>query len=184
MKEIRNKDLKDVDIEYKEMALEAMNNLLESIMIHENHFSSTLEKIIITSENILSGANSYENILNYEKDCLTNWDYFSFIIEKFIERYLIEKELHMKIIIVERIQTFVNSKKCVKFNNNEEMQNWLGSLICLLIVFLDECESTDKESIFLGISRLFTGLGVFDLDHSTDYLFVLDNISRIFKDKF
>ena len=69
----------------------------------------------------------------------------------------------MKIIIVERIQTFVNSKKCVKFNG-EEMQNWLGSLICLLLVYFDESECTDKEAIFLGISRLFTGgLGVFDM---------------------
>lgn len=182
MKEIQTSDTRDVVLlEYKEMALEAMNNLLESILIHENHFTSNLEKITVTTDNFVVVC--YENILNYEKEILSCWDFFSLILEKFIERYLRETDSNMKIILSERIQIFVNSKKCVKFNN-EEMQNWIASIICLLIVLFDEKEPTDKEAIFLAISRLFTGLGVFDLDYSSDYNNIIENMANIFKNKF
>jgi len=176
------KELKDKsDIELKEKCLESLSNILESILIYENHFTSNIEKISVTTENFILVC--YENILNYEKDILSCWDFFSLILEKFIEKYLRETDINMKIMLAERIQIFVNSKKCVKFNN-EDIQNWIASIICLLIVFFDENETTDKESIFLGISRLFTGLGVFDLDYSTDYNVVIEGIGNIFKNKF
>jgi len=182
IKELQNfGNLKEQDIELKEQTLESINNILESILIHENHLTSNLEKITVTTDNYVLIC--YENILNYEKEILTSWDFFSLIMEKFIERYLKETESRMKMVLTERIQIFVNSKKCVKFNN-EDMQNWIASIICLMIVFFDENEPTDKEAIFLGISRLFTGLGVFDLDYSLDYTSVIESIANIFKNKF
>lgn len=181
-KELQNfGNLKEQDVELKEQALESINNVLESILVHENHFTSNLEKIVVTTDNFVLVC--YENILNYEKEILSCWDFFSLILEKFIERYLRETESRMKMILAERIQIFVNSKKCVKFNN-EDMQNWVASIICLLIVFFDENGPTDKEGIFLGISRLFTGLGIFDLDYSSDFNTVIDSIANILKNKF
>jgi len=182
LKELQNfGNLKEHEIELKEQALESLNNILESILVHENHLTSNLEKIIVTTDNFVLVC--YENILNYEKEILSHWDFFSLILEKFIERYLRETEPRMKMILAERIQILVNSKKCVKFNN-EDMQNWVASIICLMIVFFDESEHTDKEGIFLGISRLFTGLGIFDLDYSSDYSTVIDSIANILKKKF
>ena len=179
MKDIKKSS--DQDIEAKEMGLEAMNNLFESILIHENHITSNVDQIPVTMDNMV--VICFENILNYEKDILTCWDFFSLILEKFIERYLRETDLEMKTIIIERIQIFVNSKKSVKFNN-EDMQNWIASIIVLLMLFFDENEATDKEGIFLCISRLFTGMGVFDLDYSSDYNLVIENISNVIKNKF
>jgi hypothetical protein len=176
------KELKEMTLpeDYKERILEGVNNVLESILVHENHFLTTLDKISVQLEGFT--VVTIENILNYDKDLLTCWDFFSMTLEKFIERYLRDSNTNLRDIITERTQIYVNSKKSVKFNS-EELPNWLASLICLLILLFDDSNS-DKEGIFLSISRLLTGLDIFDFNFSGDNIQLVDDLANILKAKF
>jgi hypothetical protein len=178
LKEIKENTLSD---DLRERILESVNNVFESILVHENHFVTTLDKISVQLEGFT--VVTIENILNYDKDLLTCWDFFSMTLEKFIERYLRESnDEYLKDIIIERTQIYVNSKKSVKFNS-EEFPNWVASLICLLILLFDD-SNNDKEGTFLCISRLLTGLDVFDFTYAGDNNHMADELALIIKNKF
>ena len=185
------KDLFENEVN-KERALDAVNNVMESILVHENHITAAFEKVSSFEEGAVIVI--YENILNYDKDILSTWDFFSFILEKFVERYLrgnnterrdnfdLKHNDRIKQVILERVEVFVNCLKSVKFNN-EEFPNWITSLICLLIIFFDE-KNPDPYGSFLSISRLFTGLNVFEIDYSEDKLSLIESFVTIIMTKF
>jgi len=190
-----NKDFLENDVN-KERSLDAVNNVFESILIHENHISTSLERTVSANADGFIIVN-YENILSYDKDILSSWDFFSFILEKFVERYVTDTDtvsskqenseaynqaIQIKSLILERVEIFVNCQKSVKFTK-DEFSNWVASLVCLLIFFFDE-KNVDPYGMFLGISRLFTGLNVFDIEYSDDKTLVIDNFVQILTTKF
>ena len=66
------------------LLLEKASNVLESIMTHDVHLNIN-DKLV--EESNFTNVDFYEMILNYDKEYFNSWDSFSFIVEKFYQRF-------------------------------------------------------------------------------------------------
>lgn len=166
-------------INYNEMtnkALEASNNILSAVLIHETHFSSIIDNI--EDEKNKNGKDNKENknnkevtgitrtletMISYKKETFSSWDMFSYILEEFLNMFIHYSSPEMKSLIFDQIESFVNKKKSVKFNNKEEFQTWSVSLLSLLYILFSEVKEVDREGVLLCIGRLLTGVNVFNI---------------------
>ena len=155
--------------------LDATNAILESVLLHDVHFS-----VSVIDKNELSNVNisKYESLCDYNKEVLNTWEFFTYILEKFAEKYIlnIEKKLSNQVLF-ERVEIFINSKKSVKFTN-EEFNFWNSSLMILLMFLFDET-NYDNEGIFLCLQRLMTSFDVYDFNYSPDILNIIDDLVEI-----
>ena len=153
-------------------SLEATNNILESILVHDVHFSVSNEKVTVTENPTFV----YEFMLDYEKDILSSWDFFSLILEKFTDKF-IRSQGQLKDIITERIEIFINSKKSVKFKK-EEFINWITCFNCLLILYYDD-SLKDNQGIYICLTRLLTSIDVYELQYNNDKSKTIDELVKI-----
>ncbi len=157
-------------------SLEASNNILESVLVHDVHITVSNDKVTVTE----NSNSNYEFMFNYDKDILNSWDFFSLILEKYTEKFITSKT-NIKDILTERIEIFINSKKSVKFRK-EELINWITCFNCLLILYFDD-SLKDNQGIYLCLTRLLTSIEVYELQYSNDKVKMIEDLVKIFVNK-
>ena len=121
------------------LALEKASNVLESIMTHDVHLNIN-DKLV--EESNFTNVDFYEMILNYDKEYFNSWDSFSFIVEKFYQRFRDCSEELMPILI-ERIEMLFHTKKSFEFKK-EELDNWIAIFLCLFSIMFSEFMENDE----------------------------------------
>jgi hypothetical protein len=143
-----------------QLAMSKANEILEGLLFHDVHLNLNDKN---AEEGNFINVDIYENILNYEKEYFHSWDTFSYILEKFLEKFL-KSPKEFKPILIERIECFFKSKKSFE-KKSEEINNWTASFICLFSILFDEDLEDEDENIediencnngiFLCFERLF-----------------------------
>ena len=186
-------DFENITEDLQSSFLDAACNVLESVLSHETYSVLVAEgQVSVSKKESDDDKESYSKyipILNYEKDTMTQWELFSFILEKFVERYTRkttpeneEKNERVKLFICDKVNTFINSKKSVKFSQDKiEFECWVAGVISLLHFGFDE-NNNDSQSAFISISRLLTGIDSYDIDYANNETFIIA-FSKILKEK-
>ena len=171
-------DYKNIDDSIVDDLIDVGVNIFESLLSHESHSVVNTEGIdkVITFDS--DKEFSYTYLIAYKKESLSQWEIFSFVIENLLKRYLSNDT--MRECIANRVNMFINAKKSVKVNQDEnEINNWCVIVISLLIFAFDE-RNSDAQSASLSIIRMLTGIDAYDIENDNDEMFII-SFSKLIK---